>query len=174
MNEGILMKKTDFKKSEISALDLLSKFSYRKPAVDPFEISRGLGINVNFVRMKEDADRENVSGFFDASKNAIIVNSEQGIARQTFTVAHELGHKILHSEWLDDANEILYRSAYVSQDWREQEANFFAANLLLPKFMMDDYKEKYGLNEKDLDLWAGVFCVSKEFMANRWRFLYGK
>jgi hypothetical protein len=40
--------------------------------------------------------------------------------------------------------------------------------------MMDEYKEKYGLNHKDLDLWAGVFCVSREFMANRWRFLYGK
>ena len=161
-------------KAEISALDLLSKFSYKKPPVDPVEVSRGLGIDVSFVRMQDEKDRESVSGFFDAKKNAILVNSEQSGARQGFTVAHELGHKILHAEWLNHSNEILYRSSYVYQDWREQEANFFAANLLLPKFMMDEYKEKYGLNHKDLDLWAGVFCVSREFMANRWRFLYGK
>ena len=152
----------NFEKAEISALDLLSKFSYKKPPVDPIEISRGLGIDVSFVRMQDEKDRESVSGFFDAEKNAILVNSEQSGDRRGFTVAHELGHKILH------------RSSYVSQDWREQEANFFATNLLLPKFMMDEYKEKYGLNHKDLDLWAGVFCVSREFMANRWRFLYGK
>lgn len=164
----------NYKKAEKEALDLLEQFSYNNPPVNPIEIARGLGIAVDFAVMKDEKDKKDVSGFFDAANNAIVVNSEQQASRQFFTVAHELGHKVLHTDWLKDHNEILYRSSYVSQDWREQEANFFAANLLLPKFMMDSYQKRYGLDEKDLDSWAKIFGVSSEFMLNRWRFLYGK
>jgi Zn-dependent peptidase ImmA (M78 family) len=166
--------KPDYKNAERESLYLLDQFSYKNPLVNPVEIAKGLGIRVDFATMKEEKDKADVSGFFDPTNNAIVVNVEQQTSRQLFTVAHELGHKVLHTDWLNQSNEILYRSSYVSRDWREQEANFFAANLLLPKFMMDRYQKKYGLDEKYLDIWAGIFGVSREFMLNRWRFLYGK
>jgi hypothetical protein len=66
-------------------------------------------------------------------------------------------------------SKVLYSNLQISiSEWSVK------LNQKITVFMMDEYKEKYGLNHKDLDLWAGVFCVSREFMANRWRFLYGK
>jgi Zn-dependent peptidase ImmA (M78 family) len=58
---------------------------------------------------------------------AIVVNSEAGIPieRQIFTVAHELGHLLLHKDSFDASRE--EESAE-----EEREANLFAGVLLLP------------------------------------------
>ncbi len=50
-----------------------------------------------------------------------------------FTLAHEVGHEVLHAPLLDkDSNAILCRSshAFMSIEW---QADFFAASLLMPR-----------------------------------------
>ncbi len=61
---------------------------------------------------------------------AILVNSDSGITieRQIFTIAHELGHLILHRKSYDLTNQ--YDEIENAQ--QEAEADTFAGNLLLP------------------------------------------
>ncbi len=65
------------------------------------------------------------------------VNSEHSKTRQRFTIAHELGHLILHADeefHIDEKRPLARRDAVSSQatDPREMEANQFAAELLMP------------------------------------------
>ncbi|MDR2008538.1 MAG: ImmA/IrrE family metallo-endopeptidase [Alphaproteobacteria bacterium] len=71
------------------------------------------------------------SGYID--NNVIYVNRSHPKTRQRFTIAHELGHFILHP-----ANERMDRKqvySYIDKtQWKkEREANAFAAMLLMPK-----------------------------------------
>lgn len=69
----------------------------------------------------------------------IVVNVRHHPNRQRFTIAHELGHYVLHKDspavFVD--NFLVHfredRSTRRRYDPREQEANVFAANLLLPE-----------------------------------------
>lgn len=62
----------------------------------------------------------------------IFTNTSSRLAREIFTLAHEIGHIQLHMEglesFIDDAVTIAGRST----DDKEQEANYFAVNLLMP------------------------------------------
>jgi Zn-dependent peptidase ImmA (M78 family) len=72
-------------------------------------------------------------------KSAVIgVNSTHSRTRQAFTIAHELGHLLLHGdvEVHIDERRLLGRRDQVSSkavDPREIEANQFAAELLMPE-----------------------------------------
>jgi len=65
------------------------------------------------------------------------VNSEHSKTRQRFTIAHELGHLLLHADekfHIDEKRPLARRDEVSSQatDPREIEANQFAAELLMP------------------------------------------
>ena len=63
----------------------------------------------------------------------IVTNTSNRLAREIFTLAHEIGHIVLHMKssdsFVDDAITISVRST----DEKEQEANYFAACLLMPE-----------------------------------------
>lgn len=75
----------------------------------------------------------------------IIVNSNMPKTRQVFTLAHEFGHVII--PWhLGTIVDDVYSAAYkdFSYSLLEQEANRFAAELLMPKdWILTKYTEKY-------------------------------
>jgi|LauGreDrversion4_2_1035121.scaffolds.fasta_scaffold302276_2 hypothetical protein len=69
----------------------------------------------------------------DPRKYEIKVNSVEVAVRQRFTVAHEIGHFLLHKDAIDAAgitDTILFRSNLSNK--KEAEANQLAAFLLLP------------------------------------------
>ncbi|WP_313490794.1 ImmA/IrrE family metallo-endopeptidase [Exiguobacterium sp.] len=125
------------------------------------ELLQGLGINVTKSGMINDE----ISGYVTKSeiddKPEIVVNSSHGNFRRRFTMAHELGHLILHFKWkpfglLDDNHgiNIAYRKDIESysflQRTEEAEANKFAAELLMPedKFLeLMDLKDDQELSE---------------------------
>ena len=111
-----------------------------------------------------------VSGFFDPEENVIYVNKEEPPLRQTFTIAHELAHALLHKEWAGtDDYKVFWRDmSRNSDDPHEKEANAFAANLLVPRKMLDEYFS--GLTEADL---SRLFAVSVPVISNRLAFEYG-
>ena len=125
----------DYNKAQEAALELLDKLGYSRPPVNPVEIADELGMSVYDLTPKKDEEKI-ISGFF--YQNNIYVNATEPDFRKTFTIAHELGHKILHQDWLESSNyEVLYRNTYITtQDPKEQEANWFASNLLVPEFML--------------------------------------
>ena len=111
------------------------------PPVNIEGIIRSLGVSVD---KKAKLDKE-ISGQIERLENQqykISVNSKDHYFRQRFTLAHELGHYLLHShligQGLDD--DKAYRSVpdgkFYNQNIgsrEETEANSFAARLLMPK-----------------------------------------
>lgn len=153
--------KADFKKAEATALGLLRDFGVTKPPINPVEIAARLDVKVWFVEFAGEYSK--VSGFYDVDEQAIYVNKDEYPHRQTFTVAHELGHHLLHKEWAQSGDyKMLFRDEKGSKDAHEQEANAFAANLLVPRSMLMEYKNL--ANVSDL---ATLFLVSAPVIENR-------
>ncbi len=92
----------------------------------------------------------------DAKKSWIImVNPTHSIERQRFTIAHELGHLVLHqytSPHADGMQRVRFRddTSSAGTDRDEIEANQFAAELLMPEqFLLPR------LRELGFDSWDG-------------------
>lgn len=104
--------------------------------VDVVAIAQDLGISV----WRMNSLPENVSGkiFRDPlnggeSGFSIGVNSRDPFVRQRFTVAHEIGHFVLHRDRLergDLVDDAMYRSGLSSRE--ETAANRLAADILMP------------------------------------------
>ncbi len=163
-----IVKKPDYQRVMKTVRGIHAEFDIKEPPVNPVTISRDKGVNVYFVEFSKEAD--NISGFYDFDENAIYVNRNEFPLRQTFTVAHELGHALLHREWAaTDAYRILLRDAeYDGDDIYEKEANAFAAHLLVPRFMLDVY-----WRNNSLESLSQLFAVSVPMIKNRLAFEYG-
>lgn len=114
--------------------------------VDPFAIATRLGIDVLLGSFQDDS----VEGVLRTQEGRpqILVRVASRLDRQKFTVAHELGHFVLHwpnvpepredQENFVDDDLLLYRrgsdQTSLSQSDRDKEvqANMFAAALLMP------------------------------------------
>lgn len=160
--------KPDYRRAERMAQRLLDDFEIDEPPIDPVRIARHLGVKVVFASFSGEG--RGISGFYDCEEDAIFVNEDEYPLRQTFTVAHELGHKVLHEEWARSEDyKVLWRDPEKqTQDFREQEANAFAANLLMPRFLMDRYWEDLSVSQL-----SRLFAVSVPAIKNRLSFLYG-
>lgn len=156
--------KADYKRAEKAAYDILNEYNIIEPVINAFEIAQRKGFSVKFF--KPEGKLNDASGFFDPSTKSIYVNSGDPPNRQSFTVAHELAHALLgHRE-----NEygVLWRLATpIDKKPVEQEANWFAANLLVPEKFLDEAMKKYNLNENDLDFISKIFGVSKDVIKYR-------
>lgn len=79
--------------------------------------------------------------FRDARRTVIGVNASHAPTRQRFTIAHELGHLLLHESRPMIVDTHLYRRDEVSSMGtkpEEREANGFAAELLMPAAFVED------------------------------------
>ncbi len=118
-----------------------------------------------------------LSGMLERLESGFIitVNALDPATRQRFTLAHELGHYMLHrhligvGEGVDD--DRAYRSTDVGKyhntrigPREETEANRFAANLLMPRDLIDHHRKQLGDNVADM---ADLFAVSRRSMAIR-------
>jgi Zn-dependent peptidase ImmA (M78 family) len=148
---------------------ILKENTIIEPPVLPREIAENYGIKVLFAQFPENLSQ--VMGFFDFERDQIIVNSTDPANRQTFTIAHELGHAIMHKAYLKDnqnAYKVLLRQPMAAQkDPIEQEANSFAANLLVPRKMLEQYHKLAGVREL-----SRLFIVSEDVI--RWRLVFEK
>jgi Zn-dependent peptidase ImmA (M78 family) len=158
----------DYKHAKKEADRILKENSIIDPPIIPIEIVENYGIDIAFVIFKD----KNISGYFNFSEQKIYVNDEDPYNRQTFTIAHELGHHFLHTELFKkkpDKYKILTRAPLAATtDPIEKEANAFAAHLLVPRKMLDRYVE-YGT----VAALATIFAVSQEMIRNRLKSEYG-
>lgn len=156
------------------ATQLLDKAGVRGPQVDIERIARDQGTQIQKRPVEDD-----VSGFLFRDNNlgsAVIgVNSRQHKNRQRFTVAHELGHLLLHSQsgvHVDHHFQVKNRDGRSSQgtDIEEVEANLFAAEILMPEqFLRADIQNLCFdfENEQDIAELAARYGVSKQAMSYR-------
>lgn len=138
------------RKVEALAQSLLEENGISEAPVSVTKIARARGARI-FV----DSLEGDLSGFLyrDSEQAVIGVNTSHSPTRQNFTIAHELGHLLLHDQeqlHLDRGFRVRLRSEISSQgtDLAEQEANFFAASLLMPRSFIERDLE----NEDSLDL----------------------
>jgi Zn-dependent peptidase ImmA (M78 family) len=118
---------------------------------------------------REESEDQDLSGFLlrDTRRNAAVigVNKNHHPHRQRFTIAHEIGHLLLHNV---DELHVDRRDALVVQKrdgtsstgavLEEREANFFAAELLLPRTLL----------EQDLDAIAVLDDEAVKRLASRY------
>lgn len=151
----------NFAKAVNAAKNILEEFGFSEPPINPVAIARDMGVRVTFVELP--AKHQNVSGFYDATDDAIYVNKAEYPKRQTFTIAHELGHRVLHREWAASNDyRVLLRDPSLMIDEREQEANAFAAHLLVPTRMLANYRHVASIEEL-----SKLFVVSMPVIRNR-------
>lgn len=159
-------------KIEKHAMQVLRDAGFGDPPIDPTKIASNLGATVVPV----DAD-DGESGFClrEPMRTIIGVNSAHHINRQRFTIAHEVGHLLLHRGReliIDKSVRISYRNEVSSMatNIEEMEANAFAAALLMPEDWVRGATESYlkSLRSKPLtDHMADHFKVSAQAMSFR-------
>lgn len=129
-NYQLILKKVD---------DIFNKLNIEKrQPIDLYDITKKLNIKI----LEKSLD-DNISGFLFINQNEqpiIGINEKHPTTRQRFTIAHEIGHYILHApkdeniSFVDKQFFIANRNKKSNQGIfiEEIEANFFAAELLMP------------------------------------------
>ena len=112
-------------------------------------------------------------------KATIGLNPADSTVRRRFTIAHELGHYFLEHQrgglFVDNHKKnfaVMYRDAQSStgEILQEQEANAFAAAVLMPRELLETWTKKFNFDltdENDLKSLASQFKVSSQAMAIR-------
>lgn len=119
---------------------LLEEGRVFRPPVPVEALARAQGCKIT------TSDLKDVSGILVRTAGALVigVNSKHSEVRRRFTIAHELGHLLLH-----DGQEVRYdrdfrislrtEASSSGTNIEEIEANFFAASLLMPDhFLIND------------------------------------
>lgn len=102
-----------------------------------------------------------ISGAVDHDKKQILINENDPLPRQFFTLAHEIGHIILHK---NKGNKVDFRTSLLqATDPVDKEADIFAAELLMPAEEFKKIWKKY----KNTNLAAAYFGVSKQAANHR-------
>ena len=143
---------------------ILTEYAVTALPVPVEKIAKNLGIAVRFSPLDQE-----LSGMalIKDGVSVIGVNALHHPNRQRFTIAHELGHHILHRELIDgtvhvDNGFTLWRGELATQgtDRVEVQANAFASELLMPKQFISQIE---GIESLDIDDEVGMKALAKRF-----------
>lgn len=158
--------------AEESATEVLREAGVHALPVPIEAIARRLGVDLTYEAYEGD-----VSGMiYRYDDHAVIgVNSSHAPTRQRFTVAHEIGHYVMH------AGQPMFVDRFATRvNWRngdsnkeEIEANQFAAELLMPRELVTREVERALTKRRTIDAQmlaaelARLFDVSQQAMEYR-------
>jgi Zn-dependent peptidase ImmA (M78 family) len=122
---------------ENQTLDVLAEvYGDLENVTPPIDVNRIMKKNKIKLKFGKFTDPE-IAGFYDRKKNTISLSADDVLKRQIFTIAHEFGHHILHN---NTNEEIFYRrdafNINQTKETQETEANWFAASLLMPEYLI--------------------------------------
>ncbi|WP_419798853.1 MAG: ImmA/IrrE family metallo-endopeptidase [Terasakiella sp.] len=161
----------DYTKATPSRLSKDAVYSLAESVANQLEFSPGgdlepvlqkLGGHLKVKDFWDLSDDESGSIAVHAPGNFdIYVSSITSGLRDRFTIAHEIGHYILHYIYArsqGDELENMYATRYgnTREEW---EANWFAAAFLMPE---DDFRERYNRLNGSLASVAAELCVSEK------------
>lgn len=153
------------RRAEATARRLIREHGIKKPPVPVESLAERLGAKVSYSPFEGD-----LSGMVFRHDDQVIigVNSLHHPNRQRFTIAHEIGHMLLHKGeevHVDRTYRVNLRddlsSQAVSRD--EIQANAFAAALLMPEEMLIEDLRGQDIdfeNEDQLRVLAAKYGVS--------------
>jgi Zn-dependent peptidase ImmA (M78 family) len=152
---------------------LLARFRVKGPPVQVVQIARKLGLELQHHAF----DKEEFSGILvrEGGRAVIGVNSSHHPNRQRFTIAHEIGHFLLHGGdriFIDRSYNVSFRSSVSSlgTDLEEIEANTFASYLLIPEGFLCKDPDAVDIDIEDdvaIKRLARKYRVSPQAMAYR-------
>lgn len=164
-------------RADREARDLLAQLNVTAPPVPLKDIARELGIEI----VLQDFGGTDISAMLardEAGDHPVIgVNKRQSENRRNFSIAHELGHFLLHQgkPLIVDRTRVNFRDTVSSMatDYDEVQANAFAAELLMPRDFVftavrsfADQNEEFSSDELVASL-ARDFSVSTAAMGYR-------
>lgn len=141
------------RKRSVEAKQLLDVFGVKGPPVDVRRIADELGVLVHVVSNPGWAGAVKSAG----ERADVWLCAEDAPVRQRFTLAHELGHLFLHPG-------LEFRDTTFAGGPKEVEANRFAADLLMPIWMVAAQAERLGYSVTRL---SSIFGVSAQAMQIR-------
>jgi Zn-dependent peptidase ImmA (M78 family) len=128
---------------ERKALDILEQVRIYSFPIDLEKIASYLNIKIVYDVLDDD-----VSGFLMAEgtrKATAVINNTHHVNRQRFTIAHEIGHFMLHVDSPNEETIFVDKKYSFRRDGKsslgvyeqEKDANAFASSLLMPKQLVD-------------------------------------
>jgi len=135
-----------------------------------------LGVPVKIAKFKD----ETIAGLLDYGDQendigpAIFVSSQDAEKKRNFTIAHEIGHLLLHA---DNGAGRLKVDRHDVQNLKtksitEEEADYFAASLLVPGHRLKEIMFKSRMHKWDLiNFCSDYFNVSKSVISNRLKWI---
>jgi Zn-dependent peptidase ImmA (M78 family) len=158
------------------AQKILEEHGIEEPPIPVEELARLVGAEVQ--RRPNGPDISGLLYRDDSNPDVVVigVNLDEAPVRQRFTIAHELGHLLMHPGrqlWVDRSVRVNLRE--VGEHGRggeEREANWFAADLLMPEHMVRTtaarLAQRRQVTEDSLVLaLADTFQVSRQAMGYR-------
>lgn len=147
------------------ALEVLAKYGAVNAPVPVEKIIKRLDIRIQFSPLDQE-----LSGMALVKDGVAVIgiNALHHPNRQRFTMAHELGHHIMHRTHIENAVHvdkgfaILRRDTLAAQgtDKMEIEANAFASELLMPRDLLEPV---IGTGDIDLDDVDRLQSIAKKF-----------
>lgn len=149
--------------ADMAASELLDECWDGVLPIDPVRMAKSLGVEVLDVYLQEQVSGALVKK--PGQDPSILLNAKDSKNRKRFTCAHELGHYVRRAEEPTQYEYVDYRDQNSSTGTDEEErfANKFAANLLMPKWIVETFHEQ-GLAPFRM---AKQFGVSPESMQYR-------
>ena len=140
-------------------IDTVEKLVKKYDTRDPYELCKYLGIKIHSYNLEKK-----LKGFFfyqSRQKNIVIDSNVNGVLERIL-VAHELGHAVLHTKIAMmkgfQEMEVLDGSSI-----EEDEANFFAAELLLEDSEVLDCLSEYSFFETAKQLYVPAALLDYKF-----------
>ncbi|OGM30958.1 hypothetical protein A2630_04690 [Candidatus Woesebacteria bacterium RIFCSPHIGHO2_01_FULL_44_10] len=145
--------------------DLHSDLSLPIPIEEIVELKLSIQLNT-VINLKENFD---IDGFIHTNFKEITLDDDmfnRFEERSRFTIAHELGHKYLHQDIYNKFN-IKDKESYTTfqnsvpeddQKWLENQANIFAACLLVPTTELKEEFKK-AMNEKNSTFFEADYAL---------------
>lgn len=161
----------DMEKLQIEerATKLMESIGYcdNDEAIDIIRIAKSLGFAVGNALLTEDDDgfiivEEGAASILGIKTDKLIgVNSERTLEWKRFIVAHEIAHYLLHYSSQGNQGMYAHRDHRKGRNDVENEADFFAACLLMPREkVVEKFKE---LKDKKLSMSEIVLLLAKRF-----------
>ncbi|MDD4412471.1 MAG: ImmA/IrrE family metallo-endopeptidase [Patescibacteria group bacterium] len=157
---------------------ILSDQKIVKVPVDIESIAKSMGIDVTKIEFSKDEISGAIKMKGKQGNPIIAINQNHCIERQRFTIAHEIGHFVLHS--IDnmhiDSAGVYFRDSNASSsttNLKEAQANQFAAEILMPRgLVIKDLQGDFKLKNNNEDIMtiaklAKKYNVSQQAMMIR-------
>lgn len=155
-----------YKSIDEKAMKLLHQSEALALPVDLNQVVRYLGLSLNEKPLENE-----YSGFLAVKEKTIVVNLNHPSVRRRFTIAHEIGHYQLHRR-SEDIPVFIDRAVYHRKESvagvdysMEMQANAYAAGLLMPEALLDEYLENHPA--LDLEKPADIKTLAEEFEVSR-------